>query len=164
MLKNMVKVGSRSNDTAVNHVFETKLRLNADKFRNDVGATDPDARNADHSKDILGRVYEYFLTQFASAEGKNGEQFDTACCVVRVLVEMLTPYKGRVYDPCCGSAGMFVQSEKFAEEHGGRICDIAVYRQKSNSMAEWLFRRSCQLVLAASRSKSDRTVLVLAIV
>jgi len=84
-------------------------------------------------------------------------------CVFRSLVEMLTPYKGRVYAPCCGSAGMFVQSDKFVDEHGGRIGDIAVYRQESNSMAEWLFRRSCQLVLAAS-SKSDRTVLVHAIV
>ena len=72
------------------------------------------------SKDILGRVYEYFLSQFASAEGKKGGQFYTPRCVVRVLVEMLAPYKGRVYDPCCGSGGMFVQSEKFVEAHGGR--------------------------------------------
>ena len=84
------------------------------------------------SKDILGRVYEYFLGQFASAEGKKGGQFYTARCVVRVLVEMLTPYKGRVYDPCCGSGGMFVQSEKFVEEHGGRIGAISVYGQESN--------------------------------
>jgi type I restriction enzyme M protein len=90
-----------------------------------------DAEN--RSKDILGRVYEYFLSQFASAEGKKGGQFYTPRCVVRVLVEMLAPYKGRVYDPCCGSAGMFVQSEKFVEEHGGRIGDIAVYGQESNS-------------------------------
>jgi type I restriction enzyme M protein len=90
-----------------------------------------DAEN--RSRDILGRVYEYFLTQFASAEGKNGGQFYTPRCVVRVLVEMLAPYKGRVYDPCCGSAGMFVQSEKFVEEHGGRIGDLAVYGQESNS-------------------------------
>ena len=89
-----------------------------------------DAEN--RSKDILGRVYEYFLTQFASAEGKNGGQFYTPRCIVRVLVEMLAPYKGRVYDPCCGSAGMFVQSEKFVEEHGGRIGDIVVYGQESN--------------------------------
>ena len=84
------------------------------------------------SKDILGRVYEYFLTQFASAEGKNGGQFYTPRCVVRVLVEMLAPYKGRVYDPCCGSGGMFVQSEKFVEAHGGKIGDISVYGQESN--------------------------------
>ena len=73
------------------------------------------------SKDILGRVYEYFLGQFASAEGKKGGQFYTPRCVVRLLVEMLAPYKGRVFDPCCGSGGMFVQSEKFVEAHGGRI-------------------------------------------
>jgi len=84
------------------------------------------------SKDILGRVYEYFLSQFASAEGKKGGQFYTPRCVVRILVEMLAPYKGRVYDPCCGSGGMFVQSEKFIEEHGGRVGDIAIYGQESN--------------------------------
>ena len=85
------------------------------------------------AKDILGRVYEYFLTQFASAEGKNGGQFYTPSCVVRVLVEMLAPYKGRIYDPCCGSGGMFVQSEKFVEAHGGKIGDISIYGQESNS-------------------------------
>ncbi|MEQ1759425.1 MAG: class I SAM-dependent DNA methyltransferase [Vicinamibacterales bacterium] len=85
------------------------------------------------SKDVLGRVYEYFLTQFASAEGKNGGQFYTPSCVVRVLVEMLAPYKGRIYDPCCGSGGMFVQSEKFVESHGGRVGDISIYGQESNS-------------------------------
>ncbi len=84
------------------------------------------------SKDILGRVYEYFLSSFASAEGKKGGQFYTPRCVVRVLVEMLAPYKGRVFDPCCGSGGMFVQSEKFIEEHGGKIGDMSVYGQESN--------------------------------
>src|SRR6201996_2146253 len=84
------------------------------------------------AKDILGRVYEYFLTQFASAEGKNGGQFYTPSCVVRLLVEMLAPYKGRIYDPCCGSGGMFVQSEKFVEAHGGRLGDISIYGQESN--------------------------------
>lgn len=84
------------------------------------------------SKDILGRVYEYFLSQFASAEGKKGGQFYTPQCVVRLLVEMLSPYKGRVYDPCCGSGGMFVQSEKFVEVHGGRVGDIRIYGQESN--------------------------------
>lgn len=84
------------------------------------------------SKDILGRVYEYFLSQFASAEGKKGGQFYTPRCVVRLLVEMLAPYKGRVFDPCCGSGGMFVQSEKFVEAHGGKIGDISVYGQESN--------------------------------
>ncbi len=84
------------------------------------------------SKDILGRVYEYFLGQFAGAEGKRGGEFYTPRSVVRVLVEMLEPYSGRVYDPCCGSGGMFVQSEKFVQEHGGRIADIAIYGQESN--------------------------------
>jgi type I restriction enzyme M protein len=84
------------------------------------------------SQDVLGRVYEYCLGKFASAEGKGGGEFYTPSCVVRVLVEMIEPYKGRVYDPCCGSGGMFVQSEKFAEAHGGRRSDISVYGQESN--------------------------------
>ncbi|MBU2755209.1 SAM-dependent DNA methyltransferase [Acidithiobacillus sp. CV18-2] len=84
------------------------------------------------SKDMLGRVYEYFLSQFASAEGKRGGEFYTPASVVRVLVEMIAPYKGRIYDPCCGSGGMFVQSEKFIEAHGGKIGDISVYGQESN--------------------------------
>ena len=96
------------------------------------------------SKDILGRVYEYFLSQFASAEGKKGGQFYTPRCVVGVLVEILAPYKGRVFDPCCGSGGMFVQGEKFVEEHGGRIGDIAVYGQESNPTT----RRLCKMNLA----------------
>ncbi len=96
------------------------------------------------SKDILGRVYEYFLGQFADAEGKKGGQFYTARCVVRLLVEMLEPYKGRVFDPCCGSGGMFVQSEKFAEAHGGRIGDISIYGQESNQTT-W---RLCKMNLA----------------
>ena len=85
------------------------------------------------SVDLLGRVYEYFLTRFASAEGKNGGQFYTPSCVVRCLVEMLAPYKGRIYDPACGSGGMFVQSEKFVESHGGKLGDISIYGQESNS-------------------------------
>jgi type I restriction enzyme M protein len=85
------------------------------------------------SVDLLGRVYEYFLTRFASAEGKNGGQFYTPSCVVRCLVEMLAPYKGRIYDPACGSGGMFVQSEKFVESHGGNLGDISIYGQESNA-------------------------------
>jgi len=84
------------------------------------------------SKDLLGRVYEYFLGQFADAEGKKGGQFYTPRCIVQLLVEMIEPYKGRVFDPCCGSGGMFVQSEKFVESHGGRVGDISVYGQESN--------------------------------
>ena len=93
-----------------------------------IGLGDAESR----SKDILGRVYEYFLSQFASAEGKKGGQFYTPQSVVRLLVEMLAPYKGRVYDPCCGSGGMFVSSEKFVEAHGGHIGDVSVYGQESN--------------------------------
>jgi type I restriction enzyme M protein len=87
---------------------------------------------ADRAKDTLGRVYEYFLSRFASAEGKSGGQFYTPSSVVRVLVEMLAPYKGRVYDPCCGSGGMFVSSEKFIEAHSGKLGDISIYGQESN--------------------------------
>jgi type I restriction enzyme M protein len=94
----------------------------------DIGLGDKENR----SKDILGRVYEYFLSQFASAEGKKGGEFYTPRCVVRLLVEMIEPYKGRVYDPCCGSSGMFVQSEGFIRQHGGRIGDISIYGQESN--------------------------------
>src|SRR5271165_6256532 len=79
---------------------------------------------ANRSKDVLGRVYEYFLTQFASAEGKKGGEFYTPRCVVKLLVEMIEPFKGRAYDPCCGSSGMFVQSEEFIEAHGGKRGDI----------------------------------------
>ena len=87
---------------------------------------------ANRSKDILGQVYEYFLGQFADAEGKRGGQFYTPPCVVKLLVEMLEPYKGRVLDPCCGSGGMFVSSDKFAQAHGGRIGDVSIYGQESN--------------------------------
>ncbi|MCC7111055.1 MAG: SAM-dependent DNA methyltransferase [Deltaproteobacteria bacterium] len=96
------------------------------------------------AKDILGRVYEYFLGEFASAEGKKGGQFYTPGAVVRLLVEMLAPYKGRVLDPCCGSGGMFVQSEKFIEAHGGRLGDISIYGQESNPTT-W---RLCKMNLA----------------
>jgi len=86
----------------------------------------------DRSADLLGHVFEYFLGEFALAEGKKGGQFYTPKSVVKLLVEMLEPYKGRVFDPCCGSGGMFVQSEKFVEEHQGRINDISIYGQESN--------------------------------
>lgn len=86
----------------------------------------------DKAKDILGEIYEYFLGQFASAEGKKGGQFYTPASVVRVLVEVLSPHKGRVYDPCCGSGGMFVQSEKFVEAHGGKREDISIFGQEAN--------------------------------
>src|SRR5438105_11882651 len=85
-----------------------------------------------HSRDVLGRAYEYFLSQFAGAEGKKAGEFYTPREVVRLLVEMIEPYAGRVYDPCCGSAGMFVQSEAFIEAHGGRRTDISIFGQESN--------------------------------
>src|SRR5699024_3933258 len=105
---------------------KTRLGETIDMFFFRVG--DKESR----SKDVLGRVYEYFLGKFASAEGKGGGEFYTPMSVVIPLVEMLEPYKGRVYDPCCGSGGMFVQSEKFVEEHQGKLGDIAVYGQESN--------------------------------
>lgn len=84
------------------------------------------------AKDVLGRVYEYFLGKFAAAEGKLGGEFFTPRSVVRLLVEMIEPYEGRVYDPCCGSGGMFVQSEKFTQAHGGNQRDISIFGQESN--------------------------------
>ncbi len=84
------------------------------------------------AKDLLGRVYEYFLGEFASAEGKKGGQFYTPKSIVKLMVEMIEPYKGRVYDPACGSGGMFVMSEKFVQEHQGNIQDITIYGQESN--------------------------------
>ena len=88
--------------------------------------------DAGSSKDILGRTYEYCLSKFAEQEGKLAGEFYTPSCVVRTLVEVLQPYNGRVYDPCCGSGGMFVQSAKFVENHRGNINDISVYGQDSN--------------------------------
>lgn len=95
-------------------------------------------------KDMLGVVYEYFLGQFALAEGKKGGSFYTPLSVVKLLVEMLEPYKGKVYDPCCGSGGMFVMSEKFVQNHQGRIDDLTIYGQESNQTT-W---RLCVMNLA----------------
>ncbi|WP_261134789.1 class I SAM-dependent DNA methyltransferase [Bacillus sp. Marseille-Q3570] len=117
---------------------KTRLGETIDLFSFKVG--DQESR----AKDVLGRVYEYFLSKFASAEGKNGGEFYTPTSIVKLLVEMLEPYKGRVYDPCCGSGGMFVQSERFVEEHQGRLGDIAVYGQESNPTT-W---RLCKMNLA----------------
>jgi type I restriction enzyme M protein len=103
------------------------------------------------ARDVLGRVYEYFLGGFAGSEGKRGGEFYTPRSVVRVLVEMLEPFKGRVYDPCCGSGGMFVQSERFVETHGGRIGDIAIYGQESNNTT-W---RLCKMNLAVRGIDAD---------
>lgn len=116
---------------------ETHEKVEDDQASTSKPPSPPGRRAGDEGRprslDLLGRVYEYFLTRFASAEGKNGGQFYTPSCVVRCLVEMLEPYEGRIYDPCCGSGGMFVQSEKFVESHGGKVGDIAVYGQESNA-------------------------------
>ena len=85
-----------------------------------------------HARDLLGQVYEYFLGQFASAEGKRGGQFYTPASIVKTLVAVLAPHHGQVYDPCCGSGGMFVQSEKFIEAHGGKLGDVSIYGQEAN--------------------------------
>ena len=95
-------------------------------------------------KDLLGRVYEYFLGQFASVEGKGGGEFYTPTSIVKTLVEMIEPYQGRVYDPCCGSGGMFVQSEKFVEDHQGKVENLSIYGQELNSTT-W---KLCKMNLA----------------
>lgn len=97
------------------------------------------------SKDLLGKVYEYFLGQFANAEGKKGGQFYTPKSIVRLMVEMIEPYKGRVFDPCCGSGGMFIMSEKFVESHQGKIDDISIYGQESNQTTYRLCRMNLAL-------------------
>lgn len=105
-----------------------------------IGLGDKESRK----KDLLGRVYEYFLGQFAAAEGKKGGQFYTPMSIVKILVEMIEPYKGRVFDPCCGSGGMFVQSEKFLEAHGGKKGELSIFGQESNQTT-W---RLCKINLA----------------
>jgi len=105
-----------------------------------IGLGDKESRK----KDLLGRVYEYFLGQFAAAEGKKGGQFYTPMSIVKILVEMIEPYRGRVFDPCCGSGGMFVQSEKFLEAHGGKKGELSIFGQESNQTT-W---RLCKINLA----------------
>jgi len=88
--------------------------------------------NPSTARDVLGQVYEYFLGMFASAEGKRGGQFYTPASIVKTLVAIISPHSGQVYDPCCGSGGMFVQSEKFIEAHGGKLGDVSIYGQEAN--------------------------------
>lgn len=88
--------------------------------------------DASSARDVLGQVYEYFLGMFASAEGKRGGQFYTPASIVKTLVAVLAPHHGKVYDPCCGSGGMFVQSERFIEAHGGKLGDVSIYGQEAN--------------------------------
>ncbi|MRG27256.1 type I restriction-modification system subunit M [Laceyella tengchongensis] len=125
-------------DYARPELDKTKLGEIIDLFSFKVGDKDSQAH------DVLGRVYEYFLNNFASAEGKNGGQFYTPRTVVKLLVELIQPFKGRIYDPCCGSGGMFVQSQEFIKAHQGRIGDVAVYGQESNPTT-W---RLCKMNLA----------------
>ena len=107
---------------------------------------------ADHkSKDLLGRAYDYFISQFAGAEGRRGGEFFTPRSVVQTIVEMLEPHNGRVYDPCCGSGGMFVQSERFIENHQGRRSDIAIYGQE-RIHATW---KLCKMNLALRGIDAD---------
>jgi type I restriction enzyme M protein len=93
-------------------------------------------KGTEEARDILGRTYEYFIKEFARAEGHRGGEFFTPAPVARLLVEMLEPYKGRVLDPACGSCGLFVQSAKFIEAHGGRPDQISIYGQERNQ-ATW---------------------------
>ena len=102
-------------------------------------------------KDLLGRVYEYFLGEFSDAEGKKGGQFFTPRCIVKLLVEMIEPFKGRIFDPCCGSGGMFVQSEKFVVEHSGRKGELSVYGQESNNTT-W---KLCKMNMAIRKIESN---------
>jgi type I restriction enzyme M protein len=112
----------------------TQLQIDPANLRGliDLIATIPFEHADLHAKDILGHVYEYFLGQFAIAEGKKGGQYFTPKAIVTLIVEMLEPYSGRVYDPACGSGGFFVQSERFIEEHGGKLGQLSVYGQESN--------------------------------
>lgn len=105
-----------------------------------------------HSADVLGRVFEYFLGEFALAEGKKGGQFYTPRCIVELLVAMLEPFRGRVMDPCCGSGGMFVQSEKFVREHQGRISDLTIFGQESNQTT-WRLARMNLAIRAIDSSQ-----------
>lgn len=105
----------------------------------------------DSARDVLGEVYEYFLSEFAGAEGKRGGEFYTPRSVVRLLVEMLEPLQGRVYDPCCGSGGMFTLSEEFVESHGGRLNDLSIWGQEMNHTT-W---RLCKMNLAIRGIDSD---------
>jgi len=107
------------------------------------------------SRDVLGEVYEYFLGQFADAEGKKGGQFYTPKSIVQTLVEMIEPYRGRVYDPCCGSGGMFVQSEKFLEQNQGRLDDLSLFGQESNSTT-W---KLCKMNLAIRQIDNQNILL-----
>jgi type I restriction enzyme M protein len=138
----------KDNDTLKNILPKVFARPNLDKKNLgeliDLVSDIALGTEAAKSKDILGRVYEYFLGEFANAEGKKGGQFYTPKAIVKLMVEMIEPYKGRVFDPACGSGGMFVMSEKFIKEHQGNIDDISIYGQESNQTTY----RLCRMNLA----------------
>ncbi|NLE78798.1 MAG: SAM-dependent DNA methyltransferase, partial [Rhodococcus sp.] len=120
-----------------------------------LGDTRFTGHGAKKARDVLGEVYEYFLEKFARAEGKRGGEFYTPAGVVRVLVEVLEPYNGRVYDPCCGSGGMFVQTEKFIEHHGGNPTQVAVYGQELNQRT-WQMARMNLAIHGVTGDLADR--------
>lgn len=120
-----------------------------------LGDTRFTGHGAKKARDVLGEVYEYFLEKFARAEGKRGGEFYTPAGVVRVLVEVLEPYNGRVYDPCCGSGGMFVQTEKFIEHHGGNPTQVAVYGQEANQRT-WQMARMNLAIHGVTGDLADR--------
>jgi type I restriction enzyme M protein len=135
-LDNAMRTIERENETLKGVLPKDYSRSSIDEFRlreliQLVGTIDLGSESA-RSQDIIGRVYEYFLLKFAGAEGNKGGEFYTPRSVVKLLVEMIEPFKGTVYDPCCGTAGMFVQSEKFIKEHGGQLRDIKLFGQESN--------------------------------
>ncbi len=110
--------------------YFSRLGLDASKLSSLLDAINNINTIADKQEDVVGRVYEYFLGKFAAAEGKGGGEFYTPKCIVNLLAEMIEPYKGKIYDPCCGSGGMFVQSIKFVESHHGNTKDISIYGQE----------------------------------
>ncbi len=136
IIDNAMDAIEKSNDSLRGVLSKNYASPDLDKNRlgevvdliSDIKLADKKAKRSD----VLGRVYEYFLNQFASSEGKKGGEFYTPRPIVRTLVEMIEPYKGRIYDPCCGSGGMFVQSDKFVQEHQGQIGDLSVYGEESN--------------------------------
>lgn len=133
---------SHSYSTLGAHHISKLIRLISNIGQKDEGSS---------SKDILAQVYEYFLERFAKAEGMRGSEFYTPPSIVKLLVEMLEPYKGSIYDPCCGSGGMFIQSEKFVKAHGGQVSNISIFGQEANTLTWQL----CKMNLAIQDIEGD---------
>ncbi len=156
MIDDAMEVIERDNPSLKGVLPSNYSRASLDKQRlgeliDLIGGIEFGTENA-RSRDLLGRVYEYFLGQFADQEGKKGGQFYTPKSIVQLLVEMIEPYRGRVLDPCCGSGGMFVQSEKFIQAHQGKIDDIHIFGQESNQTT-W---KLCKMNLAIRNIDSDQ--------